>query len=80
MKSSNSQTQTHNFSSTTKSMEKKDPFMPSMIVFDLDDCLWSPEMYTLHAKPSIPIEGDLNPDFKVNGDEREIGVVSTHIW
>jgi len=37
-------------------------------------------MYTLHAKPSIPIEGDLNPDFKVNGDEREIGVVSTHIW
>ena len=25
-----------------------------MIVFDLDDCLWTPEMYTLNEKPSIP--------------------------
>jgi magnesium-dependent phosphatase 1 len=32
-----------------------------MIVFDLDDCLWSPEVYTLHAKPSIPELGDLSP-------------------
>ncbi|GMI57354.1 hypothetical protein ScalyP_jg9814 [Parmales sp. scaly parma] len=25
-----------------------------MIVFDLDYCLWTPEMYTLNEKPSIP--------------------------
>jgi magnesium-dependent phosphatase 1 len=35
--------------------------IPSMIVFDLDDCLWSPEMYTLHDMPSIREEGDLTP-------------------
>lgn len=44
---------------------KKDPMLPTMIVFDLDDCLWSPEMYTLHAKPSIPEEGDLTPTGRV---------------
>lgn len=40
----------------------KDPYLPTMIVFDLDDCLWSPEMYTLRDTPSIPIQGELNPD------------------
>lgn len=49
----------HNFSGQTVE-KKKDPMLPTMIVFDLDDCLWSPEMYTLHAKPSIPQQGDLN--------------------
>eukprot|EP00549_Striatella_unipunctata_P021841 CAMPEP_0118724814 /NCGR_PEP_ID=MMETSP0800-20121206/32800_1 /TAXON_ID=210618 ORGANISM="Striatella unipunctata, Strain CCMP2910" /NCGR_SAMPLE_ID=MMETSP0800 /ASSEMBLY_ACC=CAM_ASM_000638 /LENGTH=165 /DNA_ID=CAMNT_0006633457 /DNA_START=145 /DNA_END=643 /DNA_ORIENTATION=+ len=33
-----------------------------MIVFDLDDCLWSPEMYTLFATPSVPTEGYLDPE------------------
>lgn len=28
--------------------------LPKMIVFDLDYCLWTPEMYTLNEKPSIP--------------------------
>lgn len=32
--------------------------LPTMIVFDLDDCLWSPEMYTLrYPGPTIPITG-----------------------
>jgi magnesium-dependent phosphatase 1 len=39
----------------------RDPLLPTMIVFDLDDCLWSPEMYTLHAAPSVPEMGDLSP-------------------
>jgi magnesium-dependent phosphatase 1 len=50
----------HNFAGD-KAFEKQDPMLPTMIVFDLDDCLWSPEMYTLHAIPSIPEHGDLTP-------------------
>lgn len=73
-----SETKTHNFSSSS-STEKKDPYVPTMIVFDLDDCLWSPEMYTLYSKPRLPIEGDLNPDFIIQENtEREIGVVSIY--
>jgi len=36
--------------------------LPTMIVFDLDDCLWTPEMHELYEMPSIPIQGNLNPD------------------
>ena len=50
----------------------KDPFLPTMIVFDLDDCLWSPEMYTLNDTPSMPIHGKLNPD---SSHTEEVGVV-----
>lgn len=32
-----------------------------MIVFDLDDCLWTPEMHELYSKPTIPVHGVLNP-------------------
>ncbi|GMI08991.1 hypothetical protein TrRE_jg3573 [Triparma retinervis] len=42
-----------------------------MIVFDLDDCLWSPEMYTLPNKPTKPILGDLG---RLQGDAGE-GVI-----
>ena len=35
--------------------------LPSMIVFDLDDCLWTPEMHELSGMPSIPVEGPLDP-------------------
>ena len=35
--------------------------LPTMIVFDLDDCLWSPEMHELYSKPTIPVHGVLNP-------------------
>jgi magnesium-dependent phosphatase-1 len=31
------------------------------VVFDLDDCLWTPEMHELYGKPSKPIHGILNP-------------------
>lgn len=49
----------HNFSSAY--CEKADPHLPEMIVFDLDDCLWTPEMHELSGKPSIPVEGPLDP-------------------
>jgi hypothetical protein len=39
-----------------------DPSLPTMIVFDLDDCLWSPEMHELPGMPSIPVEGSLDKD------------------
>lgn len=35
--------------------------LPSLIVFDLDDCLWSPEMHELYSKPIRPVHGILNP-------------------
>ena len=31
-----------------------------MIVFDLDDCLWTPEMHELPGCPEIPVHGELN--------------------
>ena len=35
-------------------------YLPTMIVFDLDDCLWSPEMYTLrYPGPTIPVKGNV---------------------
>ena len=36
--------------------------LPSLIVFDLDDCLWTPEMHELSGLPTIPIEGPLDPN------------------
>ncbi|KAL3799887.1 hypothetical protein ACHAW5_004399 [Stephanodiscus triporus] len=35
--------------------------LPTIIVFDLDDCLWTPEMHELSGMPSIPVEGPLDP-------------------
>jgi magnesium-dependent phosphatase 1 len=35
--------------------------LPTMIVFDLDDCLWTPEMHELYDMPSIPVHGDIDP-------------------
>ncbi|KAJ9463980.1 putative magnesium-dependent phosphatase P8B7.31 [Diplonema papillatum] len=32
---------------------------PRMVVFDLDACLWDPEVYVLDGMPSTPIRGDL---------------------
>jgi Acid Phosphatase len=39
-----------------------------IVIFDLDDCLWSPEMHELESKPYIPITGVLN-DFANNNDD-----------
>jgi hypothetical protein len=38
-----------------------DSDLPTIIVFDLDDCLWTPEMHELSGMPSIPVEGPLDP-------------------
>lgn len=35
--------------------------LPALIVFDLDDCLWTPEMHELSGPPSAPVEGPLDP-------------------
>ncbi|MEM1070226.1 MAG: hypothetical protein AAGI63_15085, partial [Planctomycetota bacterium] len=34
--------------------------IPKMVVLDLDDCVWRPEMFTLDAMPSSNVLGDLN--------------------
>ena len=57
-------------SSVSHSAEVLKP-LPSLIVFDLDDCLWTPEMYTLPSKPSIPVRGDLGLG---NGEQGVIGI------
>ena len=41
--------------------ENEGIILPSMIVFDLDDCLWTPEMHELYDMPAIPVRGNLNP-------------------
>ena len=30
----------------------RDSVFPSLVVFDLDECVWSPEMYTLTKVPT----------------------------
>eukprot|EP00729_Bicosta_minor_P003302 gene3302-5059_t len=35
--------------------------LPELCVFDLDDCLWHPEMYTIHDIPSEAVLGELSP-------------------
>mmetsp|Transcript_16028 Transcript_16028/g.34733 ORF Transcript_16028/g.34733 Transcript_16028/m.34733 type:complete len:202 (-) Transcript_16028:296-901(-) len=55
--------------------------LPSLIVFDLDDCLWTPEMHELPGCPEIPVHGDLNPIVGVtttNGNQQK-GVVGLQV-
>mmetsp|Transcript_39702 Transcript_39702/g.64442 ORF Transcript_39702/g.64442 Transcript_39702/m.64442 type:complete len:205 (+) Transcript_39702:242-856(+) len=33
---------------------------PKLVVFDLDACLWTPEMFQLPSMPNVPIKGDLH--------------------
>ena len=33
---------------------------PALVVWDMDDCLWHPEMFTLSEMPSERVRGDLN--------------------
>ena len=44
--------------------DDNDDGLPTIIVFDLDDCLWTPEMHELSGPPSIPVEGPLDPNDK----------------
>ena len=53
----------NNFSASSNG----DPSLPTMIVFDLDDCLWSPEMHELPGLPSIPVEGSLHKENLLKG-------------
>lgn len=48
--------------------------LPTMIVFDLDDCLWTPEMHELSGMPSVPIEGPLDPDDAAHSPLGTIGL------
>ena len=48
--------------------------LPSLIVFDLDDCLWTPEMHELPGCPEIPVHGELNPHNNTDGKSQK-GVV-----
>ena len=57
----------HNFSTPAKRQVAEqtgpeDPHLPTMIVFDLDYCLWDPEMHELSGMPSVEVEGPLDPD------------------
>jgi hypothetical protein len=46
-------------------------YLPTMIVFDLDDCLWYPEMHELYSKPTRPVQGILNPHVLLTTDQDE---------
>ena len=46
---------------TAASSSCNSELLPSLIVFDLDDCLWTPEMHELSGMPSVPVEGPLDP-------------------
>lgn len=60
-------------------MSKTDPLLPTMIVFDLDDCVWSPEMHELYDKPTRPIRGVLNPHMPVSQQvQGVIGLANQH--
>ena len=56
----------HNFSAHAKHSaehtEPEDPHLPTMIIFDLDFCIWLPEMHELSGMPSVEVEGPLDPD------------------
>mmetsp|Transcript_24205 Transcript_24205/g.50728 ORF Transcript_24205/g.50728 Transcript_24205/m.50728 type:complete len:232 (+) Transcript_24205:129-824(+) len=51
------------------------PDLPTIIVFDLDDCLWTPEMHELSGLPSISVEGPLDP----KDNESELGTVGMKV-
>jgi len=56
-----SSTTTHNFPHSTSALVNLSEIkvLPQLVVFDLDQCLWHPEMYTLDELPSNPVIGKL---------------------
>eukprot|EP00957_Ditylum_brightwellii_P075002 5700200-Ditylum_brightwellii.AAC.1 len=72
-------------SSSSSSSENDDNiYLPSMIVFDLDDCLWTPEMHELPGYPDIPVQGYLNPSSDSSSsddddDEEEVGTIGMQV-
>lgn len=51
--------------------------LPSMIVFDLDDCLWTPEMHELPGTPELPVYGDLTPTSQNGRDDSSTAAASS---
>lgn len=49
--------------------------LPKLIVFDLDDCLWTPEMHELSGMPTIAVEGPLDP----NDNNSKLGTVGMKV-
>lgn len=66
----------HNSCDAFQHCEKTDPHLPTLIVFDLDDCLWTPEMHELSGKPSVPVEGPLDP---LNKEDCALGTVGMRV-
>mmetsp|Transcript_9038 Transcript_9038/g.19367 ORF Transcript_9038/g.19367 Transcript_9038/m.19367 type:complete len:287 (-) Transcript_9038:1635-2495(-) len=56
--------------------EEKDPYLPKIIVFDLDDCLLFPEAHELSGMPSQPVEGPLDPN---NPSTSPLGTVGMRV-
>ena len=61
--------------STTLSSYSSADDLPKLIIFDLDDCLWTPEMHELSGMPSIPVEGPLDP----KDNNSELGTVGMKV-
>lgn len=53
----------------------RDLGLPTIIVFDLDDCLWTPEVHELSGTPSVPVEGPLDP----NDGDSPLGTVGMKV-
>ena len=52
--SSSSKSSSKSSSTTTTSSSSSSSLHPTLIIFDLDDCLWSPEMFQLSSLPKVP--------------------------
>ena len=55
---------------------KLSSLLPTIIVFDLDDCLWTPEMHELSGMPSIPVEGPHDPN---DPEESTLGIIGMKV-
>ena len=49
--------------------------LPRLVVFDLDDCCWTPEMHELSGMPSVEVEGPLDP----KDNDSTLGVVGMKV-
>ena len=68
--------QESSIASSSTCIKNQKLLLPTLIVFDLDDCIWIPEMHELSGLPSIPIEGPLDP---VNIESSTLGTVGMKV-
>jgi magnesium-dependent phosphatase 1 len=52
--------------------------LPRLVVFDLDGCVWDPEMYELNTTPTTPVHEDLGCGRQVAGLEAGGDTVRLH--